>query len=294
MENGETYYTLENDQIRIKISSMGAELKSLADVKTGREYMWQADPEFWGRTSPILFPLVGNYFNKESRYKGEVYKMSQHGFARDMEFMMTRQEGDEIWFCLTDKEETWSSYPFAFALEAGFRLKGRSVEVLWKVTNPAGEDMYFSLGGHPAFQMPLMEDGKVNCYLQFDCEGSVTSRNINGGFASDKYVEYPLAEGGILPVEKELFAEDALVIEKDQAHKVTLLDADQKPYVSVEFKAPLFGVWSPSHVNAPFICIEPWYGRCDHIGFTGDISEREWGNHLAPGASFKAAYTITV
>lgn len=287
-------YSLSNDLITIKVRGKGAELRSLTDNETGREYMWQAAPEFWGRTSPVLFPVVGSYKDGESRYNGEIYKLPQHGFARDMEFMLTRQDENEIWFCLTDKTETWDTYPFAFSLEIGYRLEGRSVQVLWKVTNPAEQEMYFSIGGHPAFNVLPREAERTTCYVQFDGVEKITSRGISGGLALHETQDYDLLPGGLLAVTEEVFANDALVIENNQTGKVSLLDENKSVFLSVSFDAPLFGVWTPPGKNAPFICIEPWYGRCDKVDFTGSIEEREWGNHLAPGEVFEVSYSITV
>lgn len=287
-------YQLENNEIRIGVESHGAELRSLVDVKTGREYMWSADPAYWGRVSPILFPVVGSYRNGESRYKGQVYKMSQHGFARDMDFMITEQTKEEIWFCLTDKDNTWEKYPFAFSLEMGYRLEGRSVRVLWRVTNPGQEPMYFSIGGHPAFAAPKREPDKCTCYIGLAGVDSLIARKLKGGLATDELQNIKLEKGGLLPVTEELFAGDALIIEEHQTGRVQLLDEEKVPYLTVTFDAPLFGLWTPPGKNAPFICIEPWYGRCDREDFEGELPEREWGNTLAPGESFDASYTITV
>ncbi|MBD5460013.1 MAG: aldose 1-epimerase family protein [Lachnospiraceae bacterium] len=292
--DGEQNHYLRGGQIQIMVRSTGAELRSLKDMGTGREYMWQADPAFWGRTSPILFPIVGGCRNGEYRCDGRTYSLPQHGFARDMEFEMAGQEQDEIWLRLTDQESTWENYPFAFVLELGYRLRERSVEVMWRVKNPADRRMYFSIGGHPAFCVPVREDGKTTCYIGFDGAKKILSRGIEGGLAADRVREYSLMEGGLLPVSEELFERDALVIENNQTQKVQLLNEDRKEFLSVAFDAPLFGVWTPPKKNAPFICIEPWYGRCDRVDFAGSIEEREWGNSLAPGETFEASYTIAV
>lgn len=287
-------YVLENKDIRIKVDSHGAELRSLADVKSEREYMWCGDSEYWGRVSPVLFPVVGSYRNKECRYRGEVYQMSQHGFARDMEFMLTEQTKEEIWFCLTDKENTWDKYPFAFSLEIGYKLEGRSVRVMWRVNNPAEEKMYFSIGGHPAFQAPRREQGRTTCYIGFDGVESLTVRKLKDGLATDILQEIRLQEGGLLPVTEEVFADDALIVENSQAKRVCLMNEQKEPYLTVNFTAPLFGLWTPPGKNAPFICIEPWYGRCDKEDFTGTLEEREWGNVLSAGETFEASYQIEV
>lgn len=287
-------YGVENEDIRIKVDSHGAELRSLVDKKTGREYMWCGDAEYWGRVSPILFPVVGCYRNKQCICKGEVTTLPQHGFARDMEFMLTEQTGDELWFCLTDKENTWENYPFAFSLEIGYKLIDRMVKVMWRVSNPATEPLYFSIGGHPAFNAPVREPEKTTCYLAFEGAEKLIVRKIFDGLATDETKTVTLEEGGLLPVTEEVFADDALVVEDRQTGRVALLDEKKVPYLTVSFDAPLFGVWTPPGKNAPFICIEPWYGRCDREDFTGSIEEREWGNTLSAGESFETAYTIEV
>ena len=140
-------------------------MKSLKDNKTEQEYLWQADPKFWGRTSPVLFPIVGNYAQKQSVYEGKTYTLSQHGFARDMEFDLESQTEEEIWFVLKDTESTLEKYPFHFILKVGYRLSGRQVEVMWKVENPNDKKMYFSIGGHPAFNCPLKEGEKQELFF---------------------------------------------------------------------------------------------------------------------------------
>lgn len=287
-------YVLENGEIRIRVDSHGAELRSLMDIRSQREYMWSGDAAYWGRVSPVLFPVVGCFRDKKYRYKGEVYSLPQHGFARDMDFMMTEQTGEEIWFCLTDKENTWENYPFAFSLEIGYRLTGRSVKVMWRVTNPAADPLYFSIGGHPAFAAPARKEDEITCYLAFAGIESLIVRKINDGLATDELKKIGLLPGGLLPVTEEVFADDALVVENRQTSRVRILDGEKKPYLTVTFDAPLFGVWTPPGKNAPFICIEPWYGRCDRIDFTGTIEEREWANTLPAGETFEAAYAIEV
>ena len=144
--------TLKNDLLTIKIDSHGAELCSIRHGNT--EYLWQADPAFWARHSPVLFPIVGRVWENVFRIGGKEYSLPQHGFARDMEFRMTRQSEDSIWFSLEDSPETMEKYPFRFILEIGYRLLGRKIEVRWKVTNTGSGTMYFQIGAHPAFYFP--------------------------------------------------------------------------------------------------------------------------------------------
>lgn len=293
-------YQLENEDIIIGVDSFGAELKSL-QKKSKREgfenieYMWNADPAYWKRTSPVLFPIVGSLKNQSYIFEGKTYQMSQHGFARDMEFVLEEQTENKISFVLKDNEETLQKYPFHFALHIAYEIEGAAVKVIWKVDNTNDREMYFSIGGHPAFVCPLLDGTDKEEYaLAFDTEKNLVSSVIGeGGTLSGKTKEIELDEG-ILSIEDSLFDEDALIIEHDQAHQVAMLLPDDNPYLVVDFDAPLFGIWSPVGKNAPFVCIEPWYGRCDKGDFSGELQDREWGNTLSAGEAFTASYCIRV
>ena len=135
--------------------------------------------EILGRTSPVLFPFVGNVSGKQYRTKGKTYDMGQHGFARDMEFVLDTQSGNEIWFVLRSNEETLAKYPYEFVLKLGYRLIDTKVEVLWHVENPSQEELPFAIGGHPAFNCPINEAEKQSdCYLKFDVDGTIVSQTI--------------------------------------------------------------------------------------------------------------------
>ena len=288
-------FQIRNERLTLEIDAHGAEMKSLTDNRTGQEYLWCGDAAYWGRTSPILFPLVGNYREKQSCFDGKWYSLSQHGFARDMDFELVSEKGDEIWFALEDSPETLEKYPFGFRLELGYRLQGRAVEVLWKVTNKNDREMYFSIGGHPAFNCPLREGEKQTDYrIGFDtCEPLTASVLDENGTVSERTKVLELTDG-MLQITDSLFDEDALIVEHDQAHKVALYTPEGEKYLEVKFEAPLFGIWSPAGKHAPFVCIEPWYGRSDRADFGQKLEEREWGNVLKAGEVFTAAYQICV
>ncbi len=286
-------FQISNEKITIQVDSLGAELKSLKSLPDNREYMWHGDPAYWGRTSPVLFPIVGGLKGGKYRLDGREYAMGQHGFARDMEFQLKSQVATEIWFTLSDDEETKKKYPYPFRLEIGYELTGRTVVVKWRVSGQGKEPVWFSIGGHPAFLCPIDPGTDQTQYrLVFDAGESIVSSCIEGGLVGKEKKTYPL-RNGMLPITADLFDEDALVIEGDQAHSVALARPNGKPYLTVTFDAPLFGVWSPPKKKAPFICIEPWYGRCDSVDFTGDFKDREWTQKLS-GGDFEAAYQITI
>lgn len=286
-------FQISNEKITLQVDSLGAEMKSLKSVPDNREYMWSGDPAYWGRVSPVLFPIVGKVRDGVFRVDGREYPMSQHGFARDMEFQLKSQVASEIWFSLSSDEETLKRYPYPFLLELGYELSDRTVVVKWRVVNQAKDPIWFSIGGHPGFLCPIDPGTDQTQYkLIFDTKDKVESSCIDGGLLGKEKKTYKLRDG-VLPITADLFDGDALVIEGDQAHSVALARPNGTPYLTVTFDAPLFGVWSPPKKKAPFICIEPWYGRCDSVDFAGDFKEREWGQQLSEGV-FEASYRITI
>lgn len=290
-------YKIFNDKMELLIDSHGAELRSLRT--SGIEYMWQADAAYWARTSPVLFPFVGGLRNKEYRYEGTTYSMTQHGFARDMEFQLKEQSADSITFVLQDNEVSREKYPFRFLLEIKYTLLDSGVEVAWRVLNTGAEELLFSIGAHPAFNCPFHIDEKQSDYsfvLRKQGKELTQFRNTlltPQGLASRKQGIISL-NNGTLPIAENLFDGDALVIEHYQADEVAILDASGKEYVRVSFDMPLFGLWSPPKKNAPFVCIEPWCGRCDAEDFEGELAEREYSQSLESGAEFRTSYKIMV
>lgn len=286
---------LENDILKVTINHFGAELSSIVKKETGVEYMWNADEAFWKRSAPVLFPIVGSLKNKEFVYEGTAYPMGQHGFARDMEFSLVSNDGSEAWFSLNSDDSTYEKYPFAFTLEIGYVLSGNTLKVIWKVVNEDEKKMYFSIGGHPAFMCPLNQEGvQTDYFITFDTEKDLTYSKLSENGLVYKKDNVLATNGGKMQVTEHLFDEDALVIEGGQAQKVSLCKPDGSTYLTVAFDAPLFGLWSPAKKNAPFICIEPWYGRCDDESFAGTLEEREYGQQLEPAEQFEVCYTIEV
>ena len=288
-------YQLKNEMITLAVESKGAEMKSLTCNATGLEYLWQADPAFWGRTSPVLFPVVGNYKDKTTYYEGKAITLSQHGFARDTEFELASQTEDTIWFSMNSTEETYALYPFHFRLSVGYHIEGNVVTVMWKVENPDEKTLHFSIGAHPAFNGPLHEGEKQEDYsMFFDTEKPLESSIIGAdGFVSEE-TEFFHTDGGKLAITPNLFDHNTMVIEHHQTHEVSLLTPEGKEYVKVSYTAPLVGIWTPIEKNAPFICIEPWYGRSDRSNFNQQLVEREYGQQLEQGQVFEASYKIEV
>ena len=275
---------LENDFLKITIDTHGAELSSIFNKKENKNLLWHGDPEFWGRKSPVLFPLVGKYKNGKTTYEGKEYALGQHGFARDSEFSLVDQTESKLSFELTSNEDSLTKYPFKFRLICSFELKNDTIIVGWNIENTDDKTIYFSIGAHPAFYCE-----KSKTVLTMNKENLEYSLvNSDGLYTPEKYE----VESSFV-LHDNIFDKDALIIEKSGVTEVSLVDNDKK-YLTMKFQAPLFGIWSPTKKNAPFVCIEPWYGRCDGADFNGDITEREWGNSLSVGETWYKEYEIII
>ncbi|MCR4651278.1 MAG: aldose 1-epimerase family protein [Lachnospiraceae bacterium] len=297
-------YFIENDVLKAEIDSHGAELKSVIGKASNREYMWYGNPAYWGRTSPVLFPFVGNLKEGGYIYKGQKCRMTQHGFARDMEFTLKESTGSEIWFSLESNEETKSKYPFDFELMIGYVLDGNKLDVRWKVINKTEEDMHFSIGAHPAFLCPVHGEKDKTGYsfalYGSDGKGGYVPASDSIRYHGNSYETGLLlreerdlpVKNGVITITEGFFDECTYIMQDQPLNKVSLLDSKGEPVVDVLFDTPLIAIWSPEKKNAPFVCIEPWYGRCDIEGFDGELADREYTNHLAKGEEFNKAYSI--
>lgn len=302
--------TITNGTISISVEDHGAELISIKH--NGREYLWGAYPEFWKRHSPVLFPIVGSVWNGEYRSDGKTYKMGQHGLARDLDFTLVKEEEDYVEYELKSSEATLEKYPYPFILHIAYRLHANSVDVIWKVTNPSDKEMSFSIGAHPAFYWPMLDDKTIDGGVE-QMNAALAQNNDRGYFyfpeKPKQIVRTLITEGGCvdvncketisivdgyLPLTTETFNHDALVLENDQVHEVTLCDQNKHRYLTLSWKAPLVGLWSPPKKNAPFVCIEPWYGRADRAHYEGTFEAKDWMQHLSAGETFEAEYTMTI
>ncbi len=285
--------TLTSDLLTISIATHGAELCSIID-RGGREYLWQADPRYWKRHSPILFPIVGSVRDGHFTIDGRQYSMSQHGFARDSDFTPLGSTGDEAWYELTSSDTTLAAYPYKFRLQVGYRLTGETVTVIWRVTNTDDRDIYFQIGAHPAFYYPDYGSDGERGYLWFDREDSFTYLRIGDGACASLTPHSQPLDGHLLRLDTHTFDIDTFIIEGSQLTSVALLDRERRPHLTMQFDSPLLGIWSPPRKDAPFVCIEPWYGRCDREGFEGEFRDRDHVNRLAAGQTFEASYKIII
>ena len=288
--------SLSNQYLTIRVADHGAELSGIVANATGKEYLWQADPAFWKRHSPVLFPIVGSVWEGKYRQDGATYSLSQHGFARDRDFTLVHESENELRFALESDERTREVYPFDFRLEIGYRLEGNRIEVIWRVVNTGDRTVYFQIGAHPAFYYPNYDLAtEERGYFAFDVKSGLVYRALaEKGCVGDEIRPVPLDAEGLLPLNVHTFDIDTFILENSQVRRVDLLDVEKRPYLSLSFTAPLVGLWSPPTKNAPFVCIEPWYGRCDRVNYSGEYKDRDWVNRLEPGEVFDASYTIEI
>lgn len=286
---------LKNDILTIKVSGHGAELHSI--IKGDTEYLWQGDPAFWGRHSPVLFPIVGSVWQGRYHVDGKEYQLSQHGFARDMDFALVSSSDSEVRYRLESTEETLAKYPWPFVLEIAYRLHGNSIEVIWEVVNPGEEEMFFQIGAHPAFFYPDYESDPVGRgSMTFDRTDGLECVRLKERGCVDVSVKHPLAlPEGRLVLKKDTFDKiDTIILQDGQIGRVDMYKEDGSPWLALSFDTPVVGIWSPPGKNAPFVCIEPWYGRCDRVDYDGEYRDRDWVNRLAPGERFVGGYVIEI
>ncbi|MBR1931611.1 MAG: aldose 1-epimerase family protein [Lachnospiraceae bacterium] len=294
---------LENELWKAEIKRFGAELKSLVRKEDGQEYLWEADPAYWGKTSPILFPFIGKLEGAGFSYQGRFYEMDKHGFARDMDFTVVAEEQHRVVLAIESNEETLHKFPFTFRLEVEYILENSGIQELIRVYNRGENTMYFSVGGHPAFACPLVRCGRregsrtdslVRLYgVEERKEVTATVIGVPDGFLTGETYSVAL-EQGVFPVTEHLFDQDAVVLAEQGVTAVGLLNADGAEYVRMEADCPVWGIWSMPDQGACYICIEPWWGICDSKGYQGSIEERPYTNTLEAGGVWEHGFRIRI
>lgn len=285
-------YTIESKTLKVAIAAKGAELKSVLHQQHQLEYMWQGDPAFWAKSSPVLFPIVGELKDKKFRYNCQLYNLPRHGFAREMDFVVKNQQKDSITFTLDSNEDTLSVYPFPFSFSLIYTLHDDTLTVNYRVENTGEEMMFFSVGGHPAFNVPLAEGTAYDDYkLHFNRKESAGRWPVSEEGLIETAPEPLLQNAAVLPLTKELFAKDAVVLKHLQSDSVQL-QSDKTPHgLDFSFTGfPYLGIWAAPGAN--FVCIEPWCGIADSVNADGELERKEGINKLTPGETFSVAWTV--
>jgi len=285
-------HTIESDVIKVTIQTKGAELDSIYNKQEQLEYLWSGDPAFWGKKSPVLFPIVGTLKGDTYFFNGKEYKLSRHGFARDMEFAVTKQDEQSVTFTLESNSTTLQNFPFHFRFDIVYSVSGGWLTVAYTVTNTGKESMYFSVGAHPAFKVPLVAGTAYGDYsLVFNNVENAPRWPISKDGLIETTPQLLLNNIDTLPLRKELFLKDALVFKGLQSDVITLQSAVTAHGWSVSFPGfPYMGIWAAK--NADFVCIEPWCGIADGVNSDQELTDKEGIQEVEANAVFERAWTL--
>lgn len=286
-------YILENKDLIIESKSSGAELTRIYSKKYNKEVLWNGDKKYWGRQSPILFPIVGRLKENKTLIEDKIYNINQHGFARDMDFDLISIDKKSITYKLTSDEKSKEIYPYNFNLFISYTIIDEKVKVTWKVENIDSQEIYFSIGGHPAFNISSPEN-LIDYYIEFKCRKNVNKINLEGPY----YGEIEEIESlSILELNSGVFENDAIIY--TNIDEISLKSSKEEFYINVNIKDfPLVGIWTPyykdTNSTAPFICIEPWYGLADSADSNKVYKNKKYINKLNIGENFEVSYNIEI
>lgn len=285
---------LKNKNLSITINPKGAELTSIFNHENQTEYMWNADPKFWGKSSPVLFPIVGSLKDNMYRFEGQDYTLPRHGFARDREFMVEKSEENGLTFLLTHDESTLKIYPFKFEFRMIYTLENNILKVTYSIKNIGDNKMYFSVGGHPAFAVPLSKNTEYNdYYLEFN----KTETYKRWGLTTEGLIETQpfdfLTDTNKIALSKALFYDDAIVFKNLESSSVILKSDKTNRQLKFDFDGfPYLGIWAAKEAN--FVCIEPWCGIADAANHNQELTEKEGIICLDLGATFERTWRVTI
>jgi galactose mutarotase-like enzyme len=284
-------HKIENDLLTVTAKEKGAELDSIFHKKNQLEYLWKADPKFWNKKSPVLFPIVGALKDNTYFLEGNSYQLHRHGFAREMEFELEKHDANEMTFLLGSDDKTLAVYPFDFEFRITYTLQKNALHVTYDVLNTGMKDMYFSVGGHPAFAVPLVNGTAYEDYfLEFENEEDadrllLTPEGLIDG--TEKFLE----NENQIPLTKQLFYNDAIVLRNLQSGMVSLLSDKTEHGLNFYFDGfPYLGIWA--FHDADFVCIEPWCGIADSVDHSELLKGKEGINALAAGKSFRVVWSV--
>lgn len=287
-------FFIENEHLTVTVDSVGCEIVSVKSKNDDTEYIWIADPAYWGGHAPNMFPICGRLTEGKYTYEGKTYEMQLHGFARKCEFTIFEKTPSSISMTLTDDEMTRSIYPFRFVLTITHTLEGATLHTKFTVENKGENVMPYAVGGHPGFNVPLGDAGEFSdYYLEFSEAAPARKLVMRAGYMTEETVPFPLEDGKILHLNHEFFNNAGTFI-FDMAKEVTLKSNKTEKSVTLRYDDMTFlGLWHIAGAEAPYVCIEPWTGVPDYVDKIGDIMEKRDMRHLAPSERETLGYSIT-
>lgn len=287
--------TINNDYLTIEVNKTGAELKSLISKK-GISYLHDSNPLFWNKSSPILFPIVGKLKNGKTKIENIEYQIPGHGFLKTQEFKVLEHSQNKVVLTNQYNQETLSMYPYKYNFKAVYEINGTTLKVTNIVENLDNKQMSFNLGAHPAFSTTLYEGDTINDYrVVFEreetFESPVVMEDATLNFAEVANSYFKIKE---IHLSKKIFSIDTIIIHKVKSKKVWLLNGTNKG-IMLEFAGfPTFCIWSLNEKEAPFVCLEPWYGNNDHFDSKNNFLEKDNLIKLNSGERFQISYSISI
>jgi galactose mutarotase-like enzyme len=286
--------TIENEYLKVSVALKGAQLASFYNKATQTEHMWQAHADVWPWHAPNLFPIVGGLVNNELHVNGQAYALPRHGFARQSEFKVSEANHDHAVLTLTANEETRAVYPYHFSFQVLYQLIENALRITYKVINLDNQTIYFSVGGHPAFNVPFSAgEAYEDYYLEFESAEPLQTHMLSSeGYFTGETRPVEL-DGHKLHLTRHLFDNDALVFKNIQSKLITIKSDKHDKTLSVEFPHyKHLGIWAKP--GADFVCIEPWLGYADAVGANADISLKPAIQKVDKGHVFEAPYYISI
>lgn len=287
-------YILENEVLKVVVAPKGAELQSIMSKVFGIEYLWNGNPAFWSKRSPVLFPIVGSLKNNTYYYQGRSYQLPRHGFARDMDFQVEKQNPKEITLLLQSDAETKKNYPFDFEFRIRYQLLGDELSTEYMVSNTGNGILFFSVGGHPAFRLPLTADTQFSDYhLRFEETENLSCWPISkDGLIQNQPIPL-LPDSNRLNLQKSLFYQDALVFKYPASSEISLLSGKTSHGIRFQMgEFPFLGIWSAK--DADFICLEPWCGIADSVDSDQQLEHKEGIEKTTAGKVFSRLWRVKV
>lgn len=278
--------TIKNEFLTVSVNSMGAELSSLKDNSTQKEYIWQGNPAVWNGQAPLLFPITGRLLNDTYVHDDKKYSLPKHGFARKSEFALMRSKQNLAVFGLFDNEKTKEVYPFRFYLGVEYRLDGKKLIVTHTVQNKDESIMYFSFGAHPAFNITLGDS------VVFSEKEKLTTLLTNeyGYVVGEKTLS---ENSDTVVIDAHIFDNDALFLPAMKSTSAKIVTADGEEILQMTYgNVPYLGLWAKP--GAPYVCIEPWFGMCDNENVSGILKEKPAIMSLKPQEEFVFSYEINI
>lgn len=288
--------TLKNEFLEVILENKGAEIIKIVGQEDKINYMWRRDPAQWGSSAPVLFPIVGALQNNECRINGKTYNMTQHGFSRHNEYTANQISDREVIFTLTSNEEIIKQYPYLFKLEVSYRLEENILVCNFKVINIDNQEIYFQIGGHPAFACPFMENESSNdYYLEFSENETLNRKVIDLEKKGITYETVPFLDNEKrFFIRQELFINDTIILQNFKSKKIALKSLNHKKNLIVHMdKFTHLGIWAAKHVGG-LIAIEPWFGHSDYADFSGELKDKEGVIGLKANETFEAALKIEI